>query len=113
MACYDCGFGSDGTVLSYHCPHVAGKGDAMNTLKDRYNKGTPLTDLEVCVLNYGSDADAEQLAALETENIMLKAENIIMYSAILEASTLGNNAALRCQVELQRIAKKDAALEKE
>jgi hypothetical protein len=30
MACNYCGFGSDGTVLSYHCRHVAGKGDAMN-----------------------------------------------------------------------------------
>ena len=74
----------------------------MNILRERYNKkGEYLTDLEICVLNYGTDKDAEQLAALV-------AENSIMYAAILEASTLGNNAALRCQVELQRIARKDA-----
>jgi hypothetical protein len=65
------------------------------------------TPLEKAVRMYLREDAAEQLAALEAENIMLKAENIIMYSAILEASTLGNNAALRCQVELQRIAKKD------
>ena len=36
----------------------------MDILRERYNKGEPLTDLEICVLNYGTDKDAEQLAAL-------------------------------------------------
>lgn len=38
----------------------------------------------------------------------LEAENTTMYAAIMEAAELGNNAAKRCKVELQRIARKDA-----
>jgi hypothetical protein len=110
MARYDCGFGSDGTVLSYHCPHVAGKGDAMNTLRDRFNKGEPLTDLEVCVLNYGSGADAEQLAALEAvENSAAKWRD-----AIKSNSANWTQAGVKkIRLAGQEIWKALAALEKE
>jgi len=54
------------------------------------------------------DTKGEYVTA-EEELAALKAENLVLYAAILEASALGKNAALRCKVELQRIAKKDAA----
>jgi hypothetical protein len=38
----------------------------------------------------------------------LEAENITMYAAILEAANLGTNAAGRCILELQRIARNDS-----
>lgn len=51
----------------------------------------------------------DEIEKLKKRIAELENENIIMYSAILEASTLGSNAYLRCEVELQRIAKNDAA----
>lgn len=45
----------------------------------------------------------------EKELADLVQENQIMYACILEAAELKNAAAIRCKVELQRIAKKDAA----
>jgi len=46
----------------------------------------------------------------EPDNRALELENITMYAAILEAAnSSGETAKLRCKVELERIAKKDAA----
>ena len=39
----------------------------------------------------------------------LENENIFMYAALVEASNLSGVGALRCKVELQRIARNDAA----
>lgn len=38
-----------------------------------------------------------------------EAEKMVLYAAIYEAAGLGNAADTRCEVELQRIARKDAA----
>jgi len=54
--------------------------------------------------DYITDAAAMQKRITELED-----ENVAMYAAIFEASTLGNNAAGRCKAELQRIARNDAA----
>lgn len=50
----------------------------------------------------------KEYAALKAERDALKEENDVMYAAILEASELGVSAALRCKVELQRIARNEA-----
>ena len=50
-----------------------------------------------------------ELAAMQAWIEKLETENSVMYAAILEASNLGtNSAALRCKVELQRIARNEA-----
>ena len=51
---------------------------------------------------------AEILAAMQARIEKLETENSVMYAALLEASELGNSAALRCKVELQRIARNEA-----
>jgi len=38
----------------------------------------------------------------------LECENAVMYAALLEASEIGDSAAMRCRVELQRIARNEA-----
>ena len=52
---------------------------------------------------------ATNYAAMQARIEKLETENAVMYAAILEASNLGtNSAALRCKVELQRIARNEA-----
>ena len=51
---------------------------------------------------------ATQYTAMQARIEKLETENAVMYAAILEASELGNSAALRCKVELQRIARNEA-----
>ena len=51
----------------------------------------------------------ETKADMQARRKALETENSVMYAAILEASNLGtNSAALRCKVELQRIARNEA-----
>ena len=46
-----------------------------------------------------------EIEELKKKISYLENENIVMYAALLEASNLGGVAALRCKVELQRIAR--------
>ena len=50
-----------------------------------------------------------EIEELKKKISYLENENIVMYSALVEASSLGGVAALRCKVELQRIAREDNA----
>ena len=50
----------------------------------------------------------KHIAAMQARIKALETENSVMYAAILEASELGSSAALRCKVELQRIARNEA-----
>ena len=50
-----------------------------------------------------------EIEELKKKISYLENENIVMYAALLEASNLGGVAALRCKVELQRIAREDNA----
>ena len=50
-----------------------------------------------------------EIEELKKKISYLENENIVMYSALVEASNLGGVAALRCKVELQRIAREDNA----
>lgn len=56
----------------------------------------------------GGTCDQNKHEVYRAHIAKLEAENEVMYAAILEASTLGPYAALRCKVELQRIAKNEA-----
>ena len=50
-----------------------------------------------------------EIEELKKKISYLENENIVLYSALVEASNLGGVAALRCKVELQRIAREDNA----
>lgn len=50
-----------------------------------------------------------EIEELKKKISYLENENIVMYSALVEASNLGGVAAMRCKVELQRIARSDNA----
>ena len=72
---------------------------------------TSSLDLIIQYFDAGGDGrqnELSQKARAELDN--LKRENEVMYAAILEASQIGIAAAGRCQIELQRIARKDAGL---
>lgn len=93
----------------------------MSTL-EQIRSQKEYTDLEAVIVTFSfyereargdernivSEKDAEEYAALKAERDALKEENDVMYAAILEASELGVSAALRCKVELQRIARNEA-----
>ena len=50
-----------------------------------------------------------EIEELKKKISYLENENIVMYAALFEASNLGGGSALRCKVELQRIAREDNA----
>jgi hypothetical protein len=56
----------------------------------------------------GNHVTCEENAALRKRIAELDAENITMYGAIMEAAEMGS---VRCQLELRRIARKDAGLD--
>lgn len=56
------------------------------------------------LVNFAKSCNADMQARIEK----LETENSVMYAALLEASELGNSAAMRCKVELQRIARNEA-----
>ncbi len=85
---------------------------ALETLKSKKYKDR--LEVEFCIIEYSknnprvSEKAATEVTAMQARIDALETENAVMYAAILEASELGNSAALRCKVELQRIARKEA-----
>ena len=81
---------------------------AFWTIRDRpLEKQSILDSIIICHWEEHSEKDAEK-GAEELE--ILRTENAAMYAALLEASQFGtNSAALRCKVELQRIARNNNA----
>lgn len=85
---------------------------ALERLK--WKKYRDMSNTELCIIEYSkknpacSAKAAADLAAMQARIKALETENSVMYAALLEASELGNSAALRCKVELQRIARNEA-----